>query len=299
MAKRKFDDIPVGTRYGEWTVIGAHIENKIRFCTLRCSCNDKTVKEARIDGLYNGVVKKDCGCMIWRRCIGNRYGKLTVLGLSRIYMRDNIHKDYELDCICDCGKKIKTSRNALISGLTTSCGCARYKKLKENQFDLSSNSYGIGYDSRGNSFLFDIDKYDLLKSRYWYMTDGGYFISTSYGEKIRMHRFLLGLSNDDNIIVDHINNERNDNRLCNLRKCDSLQNSFNSVLRSDNKTGYTGVFRNYKTNKYNVSINFNKTKIHLGTFDNFDDAVKARKEAEKKYFGEFAYNPDAPRIEVL
>ena len=38
--------------------------------------------------------------------------------------------------------------------------------------------------------------------------------------------------------------------------------------------------------------------VHNIKFELFDDAVKARKDAEKKYFGEFAYNPDAPRIEV-
>ena len=63
----------------------------------------------------------------------------------------------------------------------------------------------------------------------------------------------------------------------------------NSIQRK-NKTGAKGVSKNGK--RWVASIQINKKRIYLGIFKNFDDAVKARKEAEEKYFGEYAYKED-------
>lgn len=57
--------------------------------------------------------------------------------------------------------------------------------------------------------------------------------------------------------------------------------------RSDNSSGVTGVFWNKRLFKWSVKINFQKKYHFLGNFKDFDNAVKARKEAEIKYFGEY------------
>ena len=49
-------------------------------------------------------------------------------------------------------------------------------------------------------------------------------------------------------------------------------------------TGITGVSYYKNRNRYRAHIFFKGKRIYLGDFKNFDDAVKARKEAEKKYF---------------
>ena len=59
----------------------------------------------------------------------------------------------------------------------------------------------------------------------------------------------------------------------------------NRRLQSNNTSGYTGVSFDKKTNKWMARIN----KVTLGYFENIEDAIKARKEAEIKYFGEFRY----------
>ena len=51
-----------------------------------------------------------------------------------------------------------------------------------------------------------------------------------------------------------------------------------------------GYCWNKLRNKWQAQIKINKKCIHLGYFIDKKDAIKARKEAEKKYFGEFAYN---------
>lgn len=64
----------------------------------------------------------------------------------------------------------------------------------------------------------------------------------------------------------------------------------NRGLRRDNTTGYTGVVWSNASGKYLANIKINQKRIHLGTFSKIEDAVKARREAEEKYFGEYRFN---------
>lgn len=45
-----------------------------------------------------------------------------------------------------------------------------------------------------------------------------------------------------------------------------------------------------RRNKWHSYITINKKTISLGNYDKFENAVKARKDAEKIYFGEYAYD---------
>ena len=58
----------------------------------------------------------------------------------------------------------------------------------------------------------------------------------------------------------------------------------NTKLFSTNKSGYKGVNWNKKANKWKAQIGFKGEVIYLGLFDNIQDAVTARAEAEEKYF---------------
>lgn len=77
-------------------------------------------------------------------------------------------------------------------------------------------------------------------------------------------------------LIDHINQDRSDNRITNLRAADKSINSFNSKIRADNKSGVRGVnwfkprrlWRAYLTNK--------GPQIHLGYFPTIEEAVAAR-----------------------
>lgn len=85
--------------------------------------------------------------------------------------------------------------------------------------------------------------------------------------------------------IDHINRDKTDNRITNLRLAprnekDNLQNR--GVL-SNSRSRVTGVRRHKSANKWEARITANGVYIHLGLFENFDDAVAARKAAELKY----------------
>lgn len=89
--------------------------------------------------------------------------------------------------------------------------------------------------------------------------------------------------------VDHINGNPLDNRKANLRICTIAENNRNTNKRIDGVTSnYKGVCWKPRSRKYGAQINFNRKKIHLGYFDNEDQAAIAYNIAAVKYFGEFA-----------
>ena len=80
--------------------------------------------------------------------------------------------------------------------------------------------------------------------------------------------------------LDHKNQDKSDNRLLNLRECDHSLNSKNMPMRSDNKSGVTGVCWHKQNEKWSTEIKVNSKKIFLGCFNDIKDAVKIRKQAE-------------------
>lgn len=80
--------------------------------------------------------------------------------------------------------------------------------------------------------------------------------------------------------IDHINGDRSDNRIVNLRDVPSAENQKNTKIDKRNKSGVSGVrFRADRAN-WEASIRVSGKLIHLGRFAVFADAVAARKAAE-------------------
>jgi hypothetical protein len=87
--------------------------------------------------------------------------------------------------------------------------------------------------------------------------------------------------------IDHVNGERSDNRWSNLRHCSASQNSFNRKKYRNNSTSVTGVYWHKRSQRWTASIDVSRKRISLGYFDSIDDAGRSRREAERKYFGDF------------
>lgn len=88
--------------------------------------------------------------------------------------------------------------------------------------------------------------------------------------------------------IDHINGNPADNRIANLRLATDSENLCNQKKRIDNTSGVKGVSWSKKEEKWYAYINKNKKMIGLGRFHSFEDAVAARRAAEKQYHGNFA-----------
>lgn len=88
--------------------------------------------------------------------------------------------------------------------------------------------------------------------------------------------------------IDHINGKTADNRIENLRLVTHQQNMCNRKKRSDNASGYPGVYFNKSANKWHASIRFEGKRIHLGYFKSAKEAHEKYVEASKKYHSKYA-----------
>lgn len=135
------------------------------------------------------------------------------------------------------------------------------------------------------SALIDLEDAELIKQYHWCSTSN-YVITKYNGETIHMHRLIMRLE-DKSLMVDHINRDTNDNRKSNLRIATPQQNAMNKSIQPNNTSGIPGISWRADRNKWRVYITVNKKQITLGMFEDKEDAINARKEAEKKYFGKF------------
>jgi hypothetical protein len=115
----------------------------------------------------------------------------------------------------------------------------------------------------------------------------GYLTGRVLGNLYRAHRVIWAMhhgawpSGD----VDHINGNRMDNRIANLRDATKSENARNSAKRRDNTSGICGVCWHRHSGKWMVRIKAGGKSVFLGRFANLEDAVKAREMAEKRIGG--------------
>ena len=236
--------------------------------------------------------------------IGDIYGRWKVIGKGK----NDIWNSPTWICECQCGKIKPVNDSSLKSGKSLSCGCFHHEVVslllknrnkKYNKYDLSGD-FGIGFDSKGREFYFDIEDYDKIKDICWRVKRGrrdeprkvvGKDVRT--GVDVLLHHYILNIPVSKNIEIDHKDRNPLNNMRYNLRVATRSQNSANKTLLLNNTSGVTGVSRakrkeypNY--NKWSSRIESNGTSHHLGTFETFGEAVIARLLAEKEYFGEFA-----------
>ena len=91
--------------------------------------------------------------------------------------------------------------------------------------------------------------------------------------------------------VDHINNNKCDNNLYNLRWVTYTENNRNTSVYSSNTSGVIGVNWHKRTQMWRAYISIMQGKHkHLGYFNTIEEAVEARAKAVNKYFGEYAHS---------
>ena len=119
----------VGKRFGKLTVISNTGKSKNSNILWLCKCDCGNERLVTTAYLRQGVVKS-CGCVKrYPSIVGERFGKLTVI--EKVKDGSNSSR---WRCICDCGKEVIAFRYNLMSGVTSSCGCRRVKRLEGQRF---------------------------------------------------------------------------------------------------------------------------------------------------------------------
>ena len=237
--------------------------------------------------------------------IGKVFGYLTVIEEDASIISLSGQKIRRWKCLCRCGNVVTKREPHLKNGHTKSCGCLRKSMAKEHCIkDFSkpnkyifSDDYVTGYANDDKEFLFDIEDYDIIKNFTWSINNRGYLLNK---EGQLFHRVILDLykQEDNECVVDHINHNKLDNRKKNLRICQQIDNAHNLRLSINNTSGVTGVQWMKDRNKWRAFITIENKKKYLGDFYNKEEAIKARKEAEEKYFKEYSYDNSMRLLEA-
>ena len=117
------------------------------------------------------------------------------------------------------------------------------------------------------------------------------YIRINAGRKpVFAHRIAWALFYGEwpSLFIDHINGDKLDNRIANLRLATKAENAQNvRTIKSNNKTGYIGVYFLARANKWRASIRTNGRLKQLGMFSDPKLASEAY-QAAKKVFHPFA-----------
>lgn len=87
--------------------------------------------------------------------------------------------------------------------------------------------------------------------------------------------------------IDHVNGNRLDNRLCNLREATRAENNRNLPRRANNTSGFKGVSKQTNNDTWMAYINVDGRHIHLGTYSTKEQAHAAYRAGSQKYHGSF------------
>lgn len=146
--------------------------------------------------------------------------------------------------------------------------------------------------SQGSKIKVDSDLFEFLNSLRWFTKNGyAYCQISSDGKRtlVGMHHFVLG-GTQEGYVVDHVNRDKSDNRICNLRLVTKSQNMMNSTCSANYVNKYSkfkGVTYDKQRDKWTAKIKINGKTINLGRFSTEQKAAKVYNLHAKKLFKEF------------
>lgn len=197
---------------------------------------------------------------------GRRFGYLTVLGKSS---RGDARHPY-WDCLCDCGNRKTVEESHLKNGHTKSCGCYRKKVLSGLTTDLSGLRFGgltaigavPGTDGRDTYWLCRCDCGNWMVCQQDSLRQGLAKCCEACRDKRRAGKAPAAKE----------------------EKTDQVQRISGRKLYANNTSGRKGVYKKGE-NRWRASIGFHGKIYHLGTFQTYEDAVRARRGAEDIFCG--------------
>ena len=117
----------------------------------------------------------------------------------------------------------------------------------------------------------------------------GYWATNTDGIRYRVHRLIYQFHHGwCPEFLDHIDGDKQNNKIENLRPATSLQNTFNKGPNRLNKLGVKGVC--FERGKYKANIKIHGKTKHLGYFDTVEKAKIAYEEYAKKIQGVYSYS---------
>lgn len=146
--------------------------------------------------------------------------------------------------------------------------------------------------SNGQVAIVDDEDFEKVNQRQWYKGTRGYAEAKANGKSVFMHRLILDAP--VGMQVDHANQDKLDNRKCNIRLATASQNAANRNKRVDSSS-YKGVRK--KRRKWRAEIDKGGKTHYLGYFISAKKAALAYDMKARELYGEFA-RPTFPNLLV-
>ncbi len=260
-----------GETFDKLTVLEKTKERDGRYIVWKCRCtcgNEVLVSSKK---LQRGTVTS-CGCdrSVARTrgkppedLTGQRFGDLVAI--RRV---ESVNRKTMWLCRCDCGNEKIVEKQALKTGRTTNCGCKqRMTQRGKRPKDLTGQKFGR------LTAIEPTKRRDCKGSVYW--------------------KCRCDCGGEAEVTEDSLKTGNTVSCGCRRQEIHSnIQNTLTFVngtcidylrsrkSRSDNKSGFRGVYK--IGDKYRVNIGFQSKRYYLGTYDNYEEAVSVRQDAEKE-----------------
>jgi len=167
---------------------------------------------------------------------------------------------------------------------------AKTDKTKQ-LIDVKDISKHLNYDSKTGIFTWKVktktsDVGDIAGNANW----RGYVSIWINGTSYYAHRLAWALRYKSWPIcdIDHINENKSDNRICNLREASRSENMFNRGRNKNNTSGIKGVVFCKSTNKWRAQIMVDRKSVNIGRFHTKEEAASAYIMKAREIRGEFA-----------
>lgn len=275
-----------GQRFGRLVVVEKTEKKQDRYVVWKCCCDCGGEIEVNTKRLTRGTIT-NCGCIpkttvrngpFAEDLSGRVFGELTVL--ERAESRGGRTR---WKCRCKCGKETVVTARNLKAGRTKSCGCRKY--IRENHHeDLTGKRFG----------------------RLTVLCETGQQSGNAAGKTERTrekssHLWRCRCDCGNEIDVPESGLVYGNCKSCGCLKKEVWQNIPNQLHRidgtcvewlekrkhrSDNTSGFRGVYHT-KNGHYRVTIGFKGKRFYLGTYQNYQEAVNVRLEAEEQIHGKF------------
>lgn len=119
-----------------------------------------------------------------------------------------------------------------------------------------------------------------------YTSQEGYRKAYIFGKYLYLHRVIFfyvhGYLPD---LIDHIDRNKLNNRVSNLREASKSENCLNSSKRITNTSGYKNVVWHKVAKKWRAQVTVNKKRVHVGLFDSPEEAYQALKDGGFEQYG--------------
>lgn len=121
------------------------------------------------------------------------------------------------------------------------------------------------------------------------VSNRGYVVVQVGGKRYLAHRVIWMLLNGRMPeMVDHIDGNKQNNLIENLREVDNTLNHWNERKRSTNNSGHKGVWWHKQSKRWEAACRVNGKQITIGRFERIEDAVEAVKKFREQQHGEYA-----------